>query len=163
MWIDYGERIAETADALLARERAVRGGRAADRVKLLRLLKSGEARSLRRAAAMLGYSERQAQRWWRDYVAGGLAALVRVGRPGGGRERITPAAWAALEGEMRAGRIGRLKEAQAYLRERWGIAYCLDAVSKLFQRRKTRLKTGRPRHRLADAAAQAAFKKSARA
>ena len=64
MWIDYGVRIAETADELRARERVVRGQRAADRVKLLRLLKSGAARSVRQAAAMLGYSERQAQRWW---------------------------------------------------------------------------------------------------
>jgi transposase len=63
---------------------------------------------------------------------------------------------------MRAGAIGRLKDAQAYLRERWGLTYCLDGISKLFIRRKTKLKTGRPRHREAEAAAQAAFKKSLR-
>ena len=162
MWIDYGVSIAETVDALRAQERAARGRRAADRVKLLRLLKSGAARSMRQAAATLGYSERQAQRWWARYTAGGLAALLTVGRPGGSRERITPEAWADLSAQMRAGAIGRLKDAQAYLRERWGIDYCLDGVSKLFIRRKTKLKTGRRRHRQADAAAQAAFKKSVR-
>jgi transposase len=162
MWIDYGVSIVETVDALQARERAVRGQHAADRVKLLRLLKSGAARSVRQAAATLGYSERQAQRWWARYTAGGLAALLTVGRPGGSRERITPEAWADLRAQMRAGAIGRLKDAQAYLHERWGIDYCLDGVSKLFIRRKTKLKTGRRRHRQADAAAQAAFKKSVR-
>ena len=151
MWIDYNMSIAESVAELQARERAVRGQRAADRVKLLRLLKSGACDS-----------ERQAQRWWARYTAGGLAALLTGGRPGGSRERITPDAWADLRAQMQAGGIGRLKDAQAYLREHWGIAYCLDGVSKLFIRRKTKLKTGRRRHRQADAAAQAAFKKSVR-
>jgi hypothetical protein len=35
----------------------------ADRVKLLRLLKSRTVHSLRSAAPLLGYSERQLQRW----------------------------------------------------------------------------------------------------
>ena len=61
---------------------------------------------------------------------------------------------------MRAGRIARLREAQAYLRERWGIHYSLDGLSGLFQRHQIKRKTGRPRHRRADAAAPAAFKKS---
>jgi transposase len=87
---------------------------------------------------------------------------LEVGHPGGSRERITPEAWADLSAQMRVGAISRLKDAQAYLRERWGISYCLDGISKLFIRRKTKLKTGRPRHRDADAAAQAAFKKSVR-
>ena len=162
MWIDYSMSITESVAALQARERAVRGQRATDRVKLLRLLKSGAARSVRQAAAMLGYSERQAQRWWTCYAGGGLAALLEVGRPGGSQERITPEAWADLSAQMRAGAIGRLKDAQAYLHEHWGIDYCLDGISKLFIRRKAKLKTGRRRHRHAEAAAQAAFKKSVR-
>jgi transposase len=132
----------------------------ADRVKLLRLLKSGQERSLWRAAAVLGYPERPGQRWWRAYRESGLAGLLVVRRPGGARARITLAALAGLEGEMRAGRIARLREAQAYLREHWDIVYSLDGLSGLFQRHKTKRKTGRPRHRRADAAAQAAFKKS---
>src|SRR5919206_3676766 len=154
MWIDYSISIAESVTELQARERAVRGQRAADRVKLLRLLRSGAARSVRQAAATLGYSERQAQRWWARYTAGGLAALVDVGHPGGRRERITPDAWADLSAPMQAGGIGRLKDAQAYLHEHWGLDYCLDGISKLFIRRKAKLKTGRHRH--AEAAAQAA-------
>src|SRR5579875_1052794 len=133
-----------------------------DRLRLLWLLKSGSVRSLGGAAAVLGYSERQVQRWWACYAAGGLAALVQRRRRGGSRERISAAAWAALNARLRAGEIARLKDAQAYLREQWGIVYCLDALSKLFRRHKVKRKTGRPRHRRADAAAQAAFKKSVR-
>jgi transposase len=161
MWIDYRERIAEGEEELRALERRARGRAAADRIKLLRLLKSGRERSLRRAAAVLGYSERHAQRWWRRYAAGGLAMLLAEAPREGRRERITPAAWAALDGEMRAGRVARLREAQAFLRERFGVVYSLNGVSLLFKRRKVKLKTGRRRHRGADPAAQAAFKKSA--
>ena len=60
---------------------------------------------------------------------------------------------------MRAGHIGGLHEGQIYLRDTWHIGYGIDALSKLFQRRKTKLKTGRPRHRkAASPAVQAAFK-----
>ena len=63
---------------------------------------------------------------------------------------------------MRAGRVARLREAQAFLRDRHGIAYSLNGISLLFKRHRVKLKTGRRRHRKADAAAQAAFKKGAR-
>ena len=63
---------------------------------------------------------------------------------------------------MRAGRVARLREAQAFLRDRHGVAYSLNGVSLLFKRHRVKLKTGRRRHRKADAAAQAAFKKGVR-
>jgi transposase len=160
MWIDYGGAIAESEEEPARLERRTRSRASADRVKLLRLLKSGRGRSLRRAAAVLGYSERRAQRWWRRYATGGLAGLLVEAPRGGRRERITPEAWEALGAEMRAGRVARLREARAYLRERFGIAYSLNGVSLLFRRRKAKLKTGRRRHRRADPGAQAAFKKA---
>jgi transposase len=161
MWIDYRERISEGVEALACAERTVRGTAMADRVKLLRLLKAGEQRSLAGAAALLGYSERQAQRWWRCYSESGLAALVQPARRHGGRERVTAAAWQALEAKLRAGEVARLRDARDYLRAQWDIAYTVAGVSKLFQRRRVKRKTGRPQHRRADPAAQAAFKKSA--
>ena len=63
---------------------------------------------------------------------------------------------------MRAGRVARLREAQAFLRDRHGIAHSLNGISLLFKRHRVKLKTGRRRHRKADAAAQAAFKKGVR-
>lgn len=162
MWIDYGESVAESIEELAEIGRRLRGRAEADRVKLLLALRSGRERSLRRAAVLLGYSERQAQRWWRAYRSGGLAALLERRPREGRRERVGPAAWAALEAEMRAGRVARLREAQAFLRDRHGIAYSLNGVSLLFKRHRVKLKTGRRRHRKADAAAQAAFKKGVR-
>jgi transposase len=162
MWIDYGECIAESVEELAEVGRCLRGRAGADRARLLLALKSGRERSLRRAAALLGYSERQAQRWWAAYRSGGLAALLERRSREGRRERVGPTAWAVLEAEMRAGHVARLREAQAFLRDRFGIAYSLNGISLLFKRHRVKLKTGRRRHRKADAAAQAAFKKGVR-
>jgi len=156
----YASLIRESADDLRILERAARHRSRADRFRLLRLLKEGRVSALTQAAALLGCHIRTAQRWWQGYRAGGLAALEPSADKRGGHERITPEAWAGLQEEMRAGRVGGLHEAQVYLRERWRIDYGIDAISKLLRRRKTKLKTGRPRHRkAADPAAQAAFKK----
>jgi transposase len=156
----YALLIQEDAAELHAAERAARDKSRTDRVRLLRFLKEGRAPGLAQAAAALGYSVRSAERWWRCYCEGGLAALVAPPGRRGAVERLTPEAWEGLQAEMRAGHIGGLAEAQAYLRDTWGIAYGIDAISKLFQRRKTKLKTGRPRHRkAASPAEQAAFKK----
>ena len=160
MWIDYTRRIPESVSELAALERRLRGRPTADRVKMLRLLKSGAYRSRRALAPVLGYCERQLQRWWATHQAGGLPALLEYQPRGGQRERLPAQAWTALEAEMEAGRIARLKEAQAYLKEHWGITYHLSAVARLFRRRKVKLKTGRRRHRRASAQEQTAFKKS---
>ena len=163
MWIAYAERIPQSVITLLALEKRFRGRPLADRVKLLRLLKARTVRSMRRAAALLGYSERQLQRWWATYTMGGLEELLRRPARPGRQEQVSAEAWTALTMEMRAGRIARLKDVQGYLQDQWGIAYqSLNGVSQLFKRHKTKLKTGRRRQRRANPAAQAAFKKRLR-
>ena len=71
MWITYGAQIPQSPTALLAVEQRLRGRPLADRVKLLRLLKTMTVRSLRAAAPVLGYRERQLQRWWATYTTAG--------------------------------------------------------------------------------------------
>ncbi len=160
MWLNYPARIPQTEEALLTVERRLRHRPIADRIKLLRLLKTRTVRSLRAAALLLGYSERQLQRWWDTYKQGGLEALSRPRPRPGARERVSAEALAALQVAMQAGQIGRLREAQAFLRHHYGIRYhSLNGISQLFQRHKINLKTGRRRHRRGDPAAPGAFKK----
>ena len=158
MDITYPLLIQEDIAQLQAAEKAARDKSRADRVRMLRFLKEGRVVGVSQAAAVLGYSVRTAQRWWQCYREGGLAALLTPPRRPGMPERITPKAWEGLQAEMRAGHIGGLHEAQTYLRDTWHIGYGIDAISKLFRRRRTKLKTGRPRHRNSSAE-QAAFKK----
>jgi len=163
MEMNYPSLIPESAEDLQGLEQAERRTGRSDRVRMLRLLKSSTVPNVTQAAAVLGYTVRTLQTWWRAYRDGGLPGLLPSLRPAGGRERITPEAWQGLQEEMRAGQVGGLNEAQAYLRDRWHLAYGIDAISKLFKRRKTKLKTGRRRHhRAASADEQAAFKKGVR-
>jgi transposase len=160
MWTDYGERMTQSPPALLAVERQLRGRPRTDRLKLLRALQTRTVRSLRAAAPLLGYSERQLQRWWATYTTGGLEALPSRRPRAGRQEQVSAEAWNALTVEMQAARLARLKAVQRYLRERWGIDYhSLHGISQPCKRRKTKLKTGRRRHRQANLAAQAAVKK----
>ena len=154
----YALLIQEDVEQLHAAEKVARDRSRTDRVRLLRFVKEGRVPGIVQAAAALGYTARTAERWWRLYCEGGLAALVAPPQRRGMAERITPEAWESLQAEMWAGRIGGLHEAQVYLRDTWHIAYGIDAISKLFRRRRTKLKTGRPHHRNSPAE-QAAFKK----
>jgi hypothetical protein len=64
MWINYGAQMLQSPAALLALEKHLRGRPIADRVTLLRWLKTRTIRRLRAAAPVLGYRERPLQRWW---------------------------------------------------------------------------------------------------
>ena len=161
MRIAYPMRIVESEAELAALEKRLPGQPTAPRVQLLRLLKSGTVSSVLACAPVLGYSRTQLQRWWATYRDGGLDALLQRRRPPGKRPRLTPEAWAGLRTELQAGRIARLADAQHYLKAHWGIEYhTLNGIWWHFKQRRVRLKTGRRRHRRADAQLQAQFKKT---
>lgn len=160
MRLCYPNLINETPEELVLLEQKHRCGPLEARIKMLRLLKSQTYPSRMQLAPVLGYSQRQLQRWWKAYREGGLEALLDRGSPGGSSERLSEEAWQALETEMKAGRIARLREAQRFLKERFSIAYTIGGLSDLFRRRKTKPKTGRRRNRKASAEQQAGFKKT---
>ncbi len=161
MYIAYPRTITENIEELRDYEQRVRGTAAAPRVQMLRLLKSGEATNVPQVAALVGYSPRHVQRWWQTYRTVGLVALVRVYHPAGKPARLTEEAWAGLQIELEAGRIGGQEEARRYLAATWGVQYAsIHGISYQFKRRKVKWKTGRRRHAKADAAVQAAFKQT---
>jgi transposase len=147
MWINnYPQMIAESPEKLLRQEKRLRGSPLESRVKMLRLLKSGQYRSRRSLADALGYSSRQLGRWWKSYQHGGLDALLEYHRPPGREERITEEALEALEEQMKQGNIARLEECRLFLAEHFGIHYeGVSGLSRLFDRHQTNLKTGRRR------------------
>jgi transposase len=158
MRTNYAVVITEDAATLHQVERQLRGRPTAVRVQALRLLKSGAARSLDGCARLVGHSPRQVARWWALYRREGLEAVLREPTYAGRRPRLTPEALAGLETAMIAGQIATLKDAQAYLAAQHGIVYrSLNGVWAQLRKHKIKLKTGRRRHELADAAAQEAF------
>ena len=78
--IAYPQVIEEDRQELEKLEKRHRYTHLVHRVKMLRLLKSGECANLGQAAQALGYSWRQCQRWFAAYRRGGAwASLWSVG------------------------------------------------------------------------------------
>lgn len=162
--IDYPREITEDEEQLMALEKRHRYTHLSHRVRMLRLLKSGERSSLGGAAEALGYSWRQCQRWFATYRREGLGGLLvsRVGERGP-KELVTEEAFSEMEEAMKRGEIATVAQAHRFLLER-GVGYTHpESVGGLLRRRKVKLKTGRPRHEKADRKEQEVFKKSFRA
>jgi transposase len=159
--IDFPRVISEDQERLLELEKRHRYTHLFHRVKMLRLLKSGECSSLGEAAESLGYSWRQCQRWFAIYRWEGLEELLvsRVSERGPS-ELVTEEAFWQLEEAMKRGEIATVAQAHRFLLQR-GINYAHpESVGGLLRRRQVKLKTGRPRHEKADPKEQETFKKS---
>ena len=161
MRIKYPKAIQESEEELTKLEQRLRGQKTADRVRMLRLLKSATVKSLKDCAPMVGYSVSQLTRWWERYRAEGLAGILKQQKPAGKASRLTPEAWAGLLQAMRAGRITTMQDARNYLEKEWGIVYKNGkSLWWLFKKHRVKWKTGRRRHKKASAEQQAAFKKT---
>ena len=161
MRIKYPKAIGESEEELMSLEQRLRGQKTADRVRMLRLLKSGTVMSLKDGAPLVGYSVIQLTRWWERYRAAGLAGMLKQYKPAGKASRLTPEAWAGLLQAMRAGHIATMQDARNYLEREWAISYKNGkSLWWLFKKHRVKWKTGRRRHKKANAEHQAAFKKT---
>ena len=162
--IDYPRAITEGEEQLRELEKRHRYTHLSHRVRMLRLLKSGESSSLGEAAESLGYSWRQCQRWFATYRRQGLGELLvsRV-HERGPSELVSEEAFSEMEEAMKRGEIATVAQAHRFLLSR-GVHYSHpESVGGLLRRRKVKLKTGRPRHEKAGPKEREAFKKSFRA
>ena len=157
----YPQVITEDPQQLEKLEKRHRYTHLFQRVRMLRLLKSGSCRNLGEAAEAVGYSWRQCHRWFASYRQGGLEELLKSRVDERGRqELVTSEAFEELQEAMKRGEIATIGQAHRFLSER-GIEYSHpDGVGQLLRRRKVKLKTGRPRHEKADPQEQEAFKKT---
>lgn len=161
MRIKYRQAIKESEEELRQLEQGLRGQKAADRVRLLRLLKSETVPSLKEAAPLVGYSLAQLTRWWERYRAAGLDELLKQPKPVGKSSRLTVQAWEGLMTAMRAGQIATMQDACTYLQREWGISYKNGkSLWWLFKKHHVKWKTGRRQHQKTQPEQQNAFKKT---
>jgi transposase len=161
MRIKYLKAIQESEEELTRLEQRLRGQKTGDRVRMLRLLKSGTVKSLKDCAPMVGYSVIQLTRWWERYRAEGLRGMLKRQKPAGKASRLTSEAWTGLLQAMRAGHIVTMQDARNYLERGWGVSYKNGkSLWWLFKKHRVKWKTGRRRHKKANAEQQAAFKKT---
>jgi len=161
MRIKYPKAIQESEEELRSLEQSLRGQKTADRVRMLRLLKSETVKSLQDCAPLVGYSAIQVTRWWERYRAEGLSGMLKQHKPAGKASKLSPEAWAGLLQAMRAGHITTMQDARNYLEREWGIVYKNGkSLWWLFKKHRVKWKTGRRRHKKANAEQQTAFKKT---
>jgi len=161
MRIKYPKAIQESEEELRSLEQSLRGQKTADRVRMLRLLKSETVKSLQDCAPLVGYSAIQLTRWWERYRAEGLSGMLKQHKPAGKASKLSPEAWAGLLQAMRAGHITTMQDARNYLEREWGIVYKNGkSLWWLFKKHRVKWKTGRRRHKKANAEQQTAFKKT---
>ena len=161
MYEDYEKLIKESKARLRTLAKEHRNKLVGTRMRLLYLLKSGEAKTVSQAAQKIHYSRSQCHRWLKSYREEGLEALLKPEKkPPGLTERMTPAAWKSLTEALAKGEIASYKQARAFLAKE-GIIYKDDSsILKLFQRHQIKSKPGRPQHEKADVEAREAFKKT---
>ena len=144
MRINYPKTIGESEADLTELEQHLRGQKAADRVRMLRLLKSGTVKSLKDCAPLLGYSLIQVTRWWERYRTEGLAELVKQQKPVGQPGKVTAQAWEGLLAAMRKGDMATMEDARDYLEREWGIRADRTVPARHRSRGRARGRTASP-------------------
>ncbi len=146
---DHPTLIKEAPSELLEHERRHRHSITSSRIRMLRLLKRGEAKGVREASEPIGYSWRHTQRWLTTYrKASKLYSLRPSSAVAGGL--MTPAAWDALNEATKRAELKSHREARELLAEH-GVAYADESgIHRLFKRHGIRSKAGRYQHEESD-------------
>jgi transposase len=156
--MNYQETITESREHLLKLERATKDLKARDRVRFLRLLKTGKAATQKEAGALIGLQVRQSQRLWKQYRETGLRAMGRSNYTGG-VAKLNKEQQARFVERLKQDDIWRLEQARVFLQQECGVSYTVGGVSVLCRRLKIKLTTGRPQNIKQKAAELEDFKK----
>src|SRR4051794_41943458 len=108
----YPQVIKEDPHELKKLEKYHRYSHLFQRVRMLRLLKSGACSNLGEAADALGYSWRRCQRRLARYRQGGLEVVVKSKGDGGGRQGlVTEEAFEEVEEALKRGEVASVRAA----------------------------------------------------
>lgn len=127
------------------------------RLQMLRLFKSGQARSLAGAAHLIGVSARSVQTWWKHYLRQGLSGLMQLSPTR--QISLSPAHQQALLDEAARGSFSTINEMAAWVQKQFSIPYTEAGMWRIARRLGIKKKTARPRHVKRDEERVAAFKK----
>jgi transposase len=153
--------IKEKEEELEALSRKQRESICRDRVRFIKLLKSGAYTSQKEAGAELGLGWRQSQRIWKLYKEGGMEQLTKSPHAQKGYwGRLKEGEKEQLEEELKGDQHQRLKDGQQYIEQTFGKHYTLSGIHYLYQRLKVKKKTARPVNQRQDEEGLQAFKKT---
>jgi transposase len=156
--INYAEQIKESAEELYVLERKAGAAIVRDRLRLLRLLKSGTATIPPAAGALVSYKKAWSYQLWKRYTAKGLSALSEYPFKGT-TPRLDHEQQQQFTASLAKDNISTLADAAALLETQTGIRYTIGGMCYVMKRLGIKKKTGRPCHIHKDQAATEAFKK----
>lgn len=156
--LDYRKAIKETEEKLLCLERHQSKALLRDRMRFLRLLKSGACGSQAQAGRHIGLGLRGAEKLWKKYRTEGIEGLLRY--PYQGTEgKLTDKQQQQLQEELCKDNTQGLQGACAYTEKKFGVSYTVPGMHYVFKRLKVKKKTARPTHYHKDERGEQQFKK----
>jgi transposase len=158
--ISYREVIQESVETLQETEKRAKQSYIKDRVRFIRFLKEGTAKSQAQAGTLIGLKSRQSQNLWKLYQQKGIEGLLQA-RKATHVGKLSSVELSRLLQRLDQDDMMSQKQVKAYLQDQMGKAYTQPAIHYLFKRLKVKLKTGRPVHVRKDKAGEEAFKKNA--
>jgi transposase len=128
--MEYGTKIIKEPEFLLETEKKCILAIVRDRVRFIRLLKSGEAKT-----KAISLSERQAQWLWRVYQQEGLSGLLK--KPAWGYwGKLSSVQISHLRQFLLDDQAETLADIQTYLLNNLGVEYSISGISDLCNRLK---------------------------
>jgi putative transposase len=140
--------IQESADELKHRLQQEHDPRKHQRLHMLYLLASGQARRRGQVAALLGLDRNTIARWLRQYTPGGLAALLQLYVPAGKAPALSPPQREQLRQRLaQPAGFGSYGEIQQWIATTLGVRMGYHAVHTLVHDKlRARPKVARPSH-----------------
>jgi transposase len=156
--LDYCKAIKESEQQLLQLERRQTKALLRDRMRFLRLLKSGACTSQAQAGKAIGLGLRGAEKLWKKYMQEGIKALLLYPYQGR-KEKISEAQKQQLKAELAKDQSQSLAQVGQYVEEQCGVHYTTPGIYYMLKRLKVKKKTGRPVYHEGDVKGEQAFKK----
>lgn len=156
--LDYQKLIKQSEAILRSLEKAQAKALLRDRVRFLRLLKSGACGSLAAAGALINLKRRASEKLWRKYREEGLEGLLDYPFKGY-RGKLTAEQQGLLEQELGKSNFRGLKQGCQYVEKSFAARYTLAGMHYVFQRLKIKKKTARPSYVHKSERAEQHFKK----
>ncbi len=139
----YAQLIKENEQELASLEKQQNKSKLKDRVRFIRYLKEGIAKTQAQAGKLIGLQERQSQNLWQLYKQQGLQAML-TNHYQGTSGKLSYNQISKLRAYLKTDQAVTLEQVQSFLQTAFDIHYSLGGISSLFKRLKVKLKTGRP-------------------
>ena len=156
--LDYRKAIKESEQQLLALERHQSHALLRDRMRFLRLLKSGACPSQAKAGKYIGLKVRASEKLWDKYAKEGVKGLLTYPYKGS-KGKLSEEQKQQLQQELCKDKIQSLQQARDGVEKDFGVHYTIPGIHYVFERLRVKKKTGRPQYANKDYKGEKNFKK----